>query len=73
MPIIEVHMWEGRGTEQKRRLARELTETVVRVLQCDPASVRVLLNDYPPQNWAIGGTLVADAGEGGTPGAPPDA
>ena len=66
-------MWEGRGSEQKRRLARELTETVVRVLDCDPASVRVLLNDYPPENWAIAGTLVADAGDSGPPAAMPDA
>jgi 4-oxalocrotonate tautomerase len=61
VPIIRVEMWEGRSLEQKRRLARELTDTLVAVTECDPASVRVLFNDYPKENWAIGGTLAADA------------
>ena len=63
MPIIRVEMWEGRSLEQKRRVARELTEPLVRIIDCDPATVRVLINDYPPENWAVGGTLRADAGE----------
>ena len=61
MPIIRVEMWEGRSLEQKRRVARELTDALARIIDCDPATVRVLIDDYPPENWAVGGTLRADA------------
>ena len=60
VPIIRVEMYEGRSVEQKRVLARELTETLARVTECDPESVRVLIDDYPPENWAIGGRLHID-------------
>jgi 4-oxalocrotonate tautomerase family enzyme len=42
-------------------LARELTDTLVQIIDCDPATVRVLIDDYSSENWAVGGTLRADA------------
>ena len=60
VPIIRVEMYEGRTVEQKRLLARELTDTLARVIECDPGDVRVLIDDYAPENWAIGGTLHLD-------------
>ena len=61
MPIIRVEVWEGRSLEQKRRIARELTDTLVRIIDCDPATVRVLIDEYSTENWAVGGTLRVDA------------
>jgi 4-oxalocrotonate tautomerase len=60
MPIIHVEMLEGRSVDQKRQLARELTETFVRCCGGDAATVRVVVRDVPRTNWAIGGELVAD-------------
>jgi len=59
-------MWEGRRVAQKRRLARELTDVVARIAECDPATVRVLISDYAPENWAVGGTLRTDADDRAT-------
>jgi 4-oxalocrotonate tautomerase len=61
MPIIRVDMWEGRSVELKRQLAPELTDTIVRITECDPATVRVLIEDYAAENWAVGGRLRIDA------------
>jgi 4-oxalocrotonate tautomerase len=63
MPIIRVELWEGRGVAVKRRLARELTDTLARIIDCDPATVRVLIDDYSTENWAVGGTLQIDAAD----------
>jgi len=63
MPIIRVEMWEGRNVEVKRRLARELTDTLARIIDCDPSTVRVLIDDYSTENWAVGGRLRADASD----------
>lgn len=60
MPIIQVEMLEGRTIDQKRTLATELTEAFVRSCGGEASAVRVVLRDVPPENWAIGGTLVSD-------------
>ena len=46
--------------EQKRALARELTDAYVRVTGIRPEAVWVTIDELPAENWAIGGTLVAD-------------
>ena len=61
MPIIRAEMWEGRSVDQKRRIARELSDALVRIIDCDPTTVRVLISDYSPENWAVGGRLQVDA------------
>ena len=60
MPIIHVEMLEGRSVEQKRTLAHELTDAFVRSCGGDSVNVRVLIREVAPEDWAIGGTLVAD-------------
>lgn len=61
MPIIRVEMWEGRSIDQKRRIARELSDALVRIIDCDPTAVRVVISDYSRENWGVGGVLQVDA------------
>jgi len=60
MPTIRVEMFEGRSIEQKRALAKELTDACVRALGASPASVNVLFFDIATQDWATGGALWSD-------------
>jgi 4-oxalocrotonate tautomerase len=60
MPIIRVEMWQGRTLEQKRQLARELTDVLVRIAGCDQSTVRVLFSEYARDAWAVGGVLESD-------------
>ncbi|MBL8351795.1 MAG: 4-oxalocrotonate tautomerase [Burkholderiaceae bacterium] len=60
MPTIHVELFEGRTIEQKRALARELTEAAVRVLGGSPDGVDVIFVDVARHDWATGGTLWAD-------------
>ena len=60
MPLIQVKQLEGRTTEQKRELAREITDAYVRVTGLKPESVWVTFQDVPAADWAVGGTLIAD-------------
>ena len=60
MPVIRVDMLEGRSVEQRRMLARELTDAFVRSCGGDPAAVRVLITEIPDGNWSVGGELIAD-------------
>ncbi len=60
MPLIIVKMLEGRSVEQKRRLAKAVTEVVVKYTGAPEDQVDVIIEDYPRENWAKGGTLYAD-------------
>jgi 4-oxalocrotonate tautomerase len=60
MPIIHVEMFRGRSREQKRALARELTDAFVRACGGGPESVTVVFHDVHKEDWAVAGSLVAD-------------
>jgi len=57
MPMIRVEMFEGRSVDQKRALARALTEAVVQTLGGQPDSVHIVFQDVARHDWATGGTL----------------
>ncbi len=57
MPMIRVELFEGRSVEQKRALARALTEAVVQTLGGQPESVHIVFQDVARHDWATGGTL----------------
>jgi 4-oxalocrotonate tautomerase len=65
MPTLRVEMFAGRTVEQKRALARELTEATVRALGVPASAVEVLFYDIEKHDWAVAGTLCSD------PPAPP--
>jgi 4-oxalocrotonate tautomerase len=55
MPIIRIELIEGRPPELKEELIRRVTDAVVTTLAVQPAQVRVLLYELPPEHWAVGG------------------
>lgn len=57
MPAIRVEMFEGRTPEQKRLLARELTDATVRALGVPADSVDIIMFDVPRHDWATAGVL----------------
>lgn len=57
MPLLRVSLWPGRTLEQKANLAKELTDTMVRVGKVQPEAVTILIEEQPRENWATGGQL----------------
>ncbi|AUW58733.1 4-oxalocrotonate tautomerase [Sphingobium sp. SCG-1] len=60
MPIITVNLLTGRDASKKKALIRELADAAVRALDVPIASVRVILNEVPPEQWGIGNETKAD-------------
>lgn len=60
MPIIQVHMIEGRTVDQKRALVAGVTDAVVKSLNVKPDDVRIILEEMARQDYAIAGVLHAD-------------
>ena len=57
MPIIHVHLYEGRTLEQKRKLVAAMTDAVVKSVDVKPENVHILLHDLPKSNAAVAGVL----------------
>jgi 4-oxalocrotonate tautomerase len=55
MPLIQVTMVEGRTTEQKHALIRELTDGATRALGVPADRVRVAIYEVGGDDWGIGG------------------
>jgi len=57
MPIVRVSLWSGRTKEQKAKLAKALTDTMVEVAKVPAEAVTVLFEELPKENWATRGRL----------------
>ena len=60
MPIIQVHMIEGRTVDQKRALVTSMTDAVAKSLNVKPDDVRIILQEMAKQDYAVAGVLIAD-------------
>ncbi len=60
MPIIRVEMYKGRTREQKRALAKELTDGFIKTCGSTPDQVIIVIDDVDKENWATAGVLAAD-------------
>jgi 4-oxalocrotonate tautomerase len=60
MPEVTIQMVEGRTLEQKRELARRVTDLIVEVCGVDPSAVLVVFNENKREDKAKGGVLFSD-------------
>ncbi|WP_338751278.1 2-hydroxymuconate tautomerase family protein [Bacillus sp. FJAT-52991] len=58
MPFIQVNILQGRPSEKKEQLIEELTWKVAEVLECPQETIRVMINEMPPEHWGIAGESV---------------
>ena len=61
MPIIQVHMLEGRTQELKKKLVANMTEAVVKSLGVKPEDVRIILMDMAKSNYSIAGVMKSES------------
>ena len=61
MPLVTVHMYEGRTVEQKRALVAAITEAVVKHAKTTAEGTQVVIVDVPRHNWAQAGKLASDS------------
>ena len=60
MPVIHVHLFEGRTLEQKRKLVAAMTDAVVKSLEAKPESVTILLHDTSKNDMSVAGVLYSE-------------
>ena len=60
MPIVQVHLLEGRSTEQKKMLVSEMTACICLALEVRPEQVRIILSEISHGDYAVGGELFSE-------------
>lgn len=61
MPFVNVKLTESGATkEQKAEIVEEITKTLVRVLDKNPAVTHVVIEEINPDNWGYAGKLVSE-------------
>jgi 4-oxalocrotonate tautomerase len=63
MPMITVDWLAGRSAEQKRDLAKAITDAFIAIAKVTPEQVWIAFNDVPRSDWAMGGKLLAPSPE----------
>ena len=61
MPIIELHLLEGYGAEDKRRLGEALTDSVRMVIPASPDAITVMIHEMAKENYFRGRVARAPA------------
>ena len=59
MPVVMVEMWHGRTVEQKRQLAKGITEEFLKI-GVPGEQVHIIFKDNSKDNWATGGKLASE-------------
>jgi len=54
MPVVHVHLWEGRTEAQLKEIIEGITDVFVK-MGSKPDSVKVILHDIPKTHWGAGG------------------
>lgn len=60
MPVVTVQMWQGQSVENKRRMARGITDVLAPFMNHRPESIHIVFQEVPLESWASGGALSAD-------------
>ena len=60
MPILQIHLLEGRTKEQKKNLVKEVTFSVCSSLGVKPEQVRIILSEMNPADYSVGGELFSE-------------
>jgi len=62
MPIIHISIAKGRSQDQKRTLARKLTDVTAETLGVDPEKIWIRIDEFEKENFSVNGELMCDRG-----------
>jgi 4-oxalocrotonate tautomerase len=60
MPILQIHLLEGRDKEKKKKLVEKVTQAVCESLDVKPEQVRIILSETARENYAAAGKLFSE-------------
>jgi 4-oxalocrotonate tautomerase len=63
MPVVQITMLQGRTVEQKRKIAKRITDALVEEAGARREGIIVMFNEVSKESYASGGELIIDKGK----------
>jgi 4-oxalocrotonate tautomerase len=60
MPILQIEILKGRTIEQKREMAKRVTDAVSETLNCPKEAISIIIREMETENFAKAGKLRVD-------------
>lgn len=60
MPIVQIDFLEGRTVDQKREMAKKITDAICETANCPPEAVTIIIRECPKEHIAKAGKLMSD-------------
>jgi 4-oxalocrotonate tautomerase len=60
MPLVQITMLQGRSTDQKRKIAKRITDVMVEEAGAKREAIVVTFIEVSRESYASGGVLMAD-------------
>ena len=60
MPLVQITMLQGRTTDQKRKIARRITDVLVEEAGARREGIVIAFHEVSQENYASGGELISD-------------
>lgn len=60
MPLAQIHILEGRTSEQKKKMITAVTEALINSLDVPRENVRVVIYEVPKSHWSVGGMTMEE-------------
>ena len=57
MPYINVQITQGASRDDKERIVREMTQTLVETLGKKPEHIHIVIDEVAEENWGFAGML----------------
>jgi 4-oxalocrotonate tautomerase len=61
MPFVRVSMLEGRTDDQKKRLAKAITDALVEIANARLEACEVVIDEVPRKHWMTAGKLMSES------------
>jgi 4-oxalocrotonate tautomerase len=60
MPYVNIQITQGTTREQKSQLVKEVTDSLVRILDKKPEHTHIVIQEIAEENWGFAGMLTDD-------------
>jgi 4-oxalocrotonate tautomerase len=60
VPVVTIQLWEGQSTQNKRDMARQVTDVLSPFMNNKPDAITIVFQEIPLDSWARGGELTID-------------
>ncbi|MDD5772044.1 MAG: 2-hydroxymuconate tautomerase family protein [bacterium] len=57
MPVVNIQILKGRSQEQKKKMAKTVTDAIVSSIGVKPEAVWIVIEEMERENFATGGVL----------------